>query len=310
MRAELDLAEQQLGLLTHEQALAVGLSDDVIRRRIEAGRWSRVLPAVYAIGGSPPHEDRDLLAACLASGRVVAVSHRAAAVRWGLTKVERVPEISVDRERGVRVPGFTVHRSRDLTSAQIVHVGALPITTPARTLVDLGQVAPWYHVRDLLELFVSRRVLTVNQAHAALELHSRRGRNGCGALRRVLDERALLDRPSDSVLEAAFADLTVAHGLPRPVYQHEVTTTSGEARFIDFAYPDLRVAIEVDGFETHATAHGFVRDRVRGNELALLGWTVLRFTWHQVIHQPDYVAGVIQRAYREASRTGHRNMSR
>ncbi len=304
------MAERQLGLLTHEQVLALGLSDDVVRRHIEAGRWSRVLPGVYAIGGAPPNDDRALLAACLASGRVVAVSHRAAARRWGQSRVGDEPEISVDRERGVRIPGVTVHRSRDLTSDQIVQLGALPITSPARTLVDLGQVAPWYQVRDLLEIFVSRRVLTVNQAHAALELHSRRGRNGCGALRRVFDERALLDRPSHSVLEAAFADLTVAYRLPLPAYQYWITTNRGEDRYIDFAYPDLMLAIEVDGFESHATVEGFSNDRVRGNDLVLLGWTVLHFTWPQVIHQPAYVARVIDRALRQARKTGHGNPSR
>jgi very-short-patch-repair endonuclease len=58
------------------------------------------------------------------------------------------------------------------------------------------------------------------------------------------------------------------------------------------------VAIEVDGFEHHATRAGFIGDRVRGNELALLGWTVLHFTWEQVIHQPAYVASVVRRAIR------------
>ena len=201
-------------------------------------------------------------------------------------------EISVDRERGVRPAGVAVHRSRDLAPAHIVHFGPLPITSPARTLVDLGQVLPWYRVRDLLEHLVSHRVMTPNQAHAALALHSRRGRNGCGALRRVLDERALLDRPTDSVLESAFADLCEQEHLRRPVYQYAVKAAGD--RFIDFAYPDLMLAIEVDGFEHHATRAGFIGDRVRGNELALLGWTVLHFTWEQVIHQPGYVANVVR----------------
>ena len=144
-------------------------------------------------------------------------------------------------------------------------------------------------------------MLGVNQAHAALELHSRRGRNGCGALRRVLDERALLDRPTDSVLGVRVrrSGCRVRACLD-PCYQHWVVTADGTDRFIDFAYPDLMLAIEVDGFEHHATVKGFVDDRVRGNELALLGWTVLHFTWQQVIHQPAYVAGVIERALRAA----------
>jgi hypothetical protein len=254
MRSEADIAEAQLGLITHHQALAVGLSERTVRSRLSTKRWIRQQPGVYAIAGSPDTVDRSVLAACLAAGRVAAASHRTAASRWGLTKLEPAqPEISVDRERGVRLSRVVLHRSRDLTTDHIMTVSCIPLTTPARTLVDLGQVAPWYHVKDLLEHLISNQVLGVNQAHAALELHSRRGRNGCGALRRVLDERALLDRPTDSLLESAFADLAVAYSLPRASFQHWVLTTDGKDRFIDFAYPDLMVAIEVDGFEHHVT---------------------------------------------------------
>jgi Transcriptional regulator, AbiEi antitoxin/Protein of unknown function (DUF559) len=304
---EHDLAERQLGLLTRQQIRSLGLSDMAIQRRVASGRWVRVQPGVFAIGGGAASEDRDLLAACLAADRVVTVSHRAAAVRLGLTKLAPAPrEISVDRERGLRLRGITLHRSRDLTPDHITRVGPLPMTTPARTLVDLGQVTAWYHVRDLLELLIARHLITANQAHAALELHSRRGRNGCGALRRVLEQRALLDRPTDSILESAFADVAAAFGLPRPIHQYEVSV-AGSSRYIDFAYPELMVAIEVDGFETHATLAGFVDDRVRGNDLALLGWTVLHFTWHQVIHQPSYVAHVVKRALLAASQNRVRN---
>jgi very-short-patch-repair endonuclease len=309
LTAALEVAEQQLGLITLAQALACGLSERTIRSRLAAGIWLRCQPGVYAIAGAPASEDRSLLAACLCAGRVVAVSHRSAAARWGLDKLSRARllDVSVDRERGVRVEGVVLHRSRDLRPEHIVRHGPLPITTPARTLVDLGQVAPWYVVRDLLELLISRRVLTANHAHAALELHSRRGRNGCGALRRVLEQRALLDRPTDSVLESAFADLCLAYGLPVAQFQHHLVV-DGHDRFIDFAYPTIHLAIEVDGFEHHATLQGFIGDRIRGNELALHGWTVLHFTWQQVIHQPGYVAEIIERALAQrVADTGHQN---
>ena len=299
-KPEAELARGQLGLITHRQARELGLSTAAIQRRVGAGHWEPCQPGVYRLAGSVSTREQSELAACLCAGRIVAVSHRGAARHWGLRLEPDVPiEISVDRERGFRPPGVKVHRSRDLTPVHILRADCRPVTTPARTLVDLGQVLPWYRVRDLLEHLISRHVLTANEAHAALELHSRRGRNGCGALRRVLDDRALLDRPTDSVMEAAFADLCQRENLPRPIFQHPVVAAGD--RFIDFAYPERMIAIEVDGFEHHATRAGFVGDRVRGNELALLGWTVLHFTWEQVIHQPRYVANVIRRALRPAT---------
>jgi len=292
------LAATQLGLITLGQALELGLAPRAARRRVASGEWQRVQPTVYALRGSPPSADRALLAATLSLGPFAGVSHRAAAERWGPRRAEPASfDVSIARERGVHLEGVIVHRSRDLRPEHITRVGPLSITTPVRTLVDLGQVEPWFVVRDLLEHLVARRITTIGAAHAALLLHSKRGRSGCGALRRVLEQRALLDRPTASTLEAAFAELCQLYGLPAPRYQHPVTV-AGTDRWIDFAYPDLMLAIEVDGFEFHATAKGFSADRVRGNDLALAGWTVLHFTWHQVVHRPGYVASVLWQALR------------
>ncbi len=292
---------EQLGLITRPQALESGLSEATIHRLVRRGTWEPMQAGVYRVGGAPASEDQTLLGACLGLRPLVAVSHRAAVARWGYRLARAAPlEVSVDRERGIHLDDIQVHRSRDLHPDHVDRLGPLPITTPTRTLVDLGQVVPWFIVRDVLEYFVARRVVSIDQAHLALLLHSRRGRHGCGALRRVLEQRALLDRPTDSVLEAAFAQLCAAHGLPRPAYQFTVAVADGERR-IDFAYPDLLLAIEVDGFETHATVGGFTSDRVRGNELALLGWTVLHFTWHQVLHRPGYVARTITQARAHAA---------
>jgi very-short-patch-repair endonuclease len=290
------MAATQHGVVTLLQARALGLSERAVERRVASGTWRRMHAGVYALAGAPSTDEQRLQAAILASGSLAAVSHRAAVRRWGHRRGREAPlEISTERERGLQVDGVIVHRSRDLRPEQLTMIDGLPVTNPARTLVDLGQVEPWFVVRDFLEDLVARRITTVAAAHAALLLHSRRGRAGCGALRHVLEQRALLDRPAESVLEAAFADLCRLAGLPIPVHQLPVRI-QGRERRIDFAYPELMIAIEVDGFEHHATATGFTSDRVRGNDLALAGWTVLHFTWNQIVHQPGYVASVVRRA--------------
>ena len=301
------MAGEQHGLVTRAQATALGLTAPGLQRRVGSGAWERVQPGVFALRGTPDTTERALLAATLAAGGVAGVSHRAAAERWGQKRQQAAPrEISSTRERGLRLAGVTVHRSRDLHPDHITTVDGLPVTTAVRTLVDLGQVEPWFVVRDFFEHLIARQTTTVPAAHAALLLHSRRGRSGCGALRRVLDERALLDRPTESVLEAAFADLCRRAGLPRASYQYRLRL-GGRERWVDFAYPDLKIAIEVDGFEHHATVTGFADDRVRGNDLALAGWTVLHFTWAQVIHRPGYVVSVVRRALLAATAAPHQN---
>ena len=75
----------------------------------------------------------------------------------------------------------------------------------------------------------------------------------------------------------------------------------GRQRRIDFAIPSVRVAIEVDGYESHTRWDVFQDDRVRGNELELAGWMVLHFTWHQLTRRPDYVIRVLTQAIRLAA---------
>ena len=70
---------------------------------------------------------------------------------------------------------------------------------------------------------------------------------------------------------------------------------------VDFAYPEIRVAIEVDGWSVHGTPEAMSADFVRQNMLLRLGWTVIRFTWAQVMREPGYVASEITRVLRAKS---------
>jgi very-short-patch-repair endonuclease len=63
-----------------------------------------------------------------------------------------------------------------------------------------------------------------------------------------------------------------------PVQQFRVLRQNGKPAFVDLAYPDARVAIEVDGWDAHGRRNAFDADRARANDLTLLGWRVLRFT--------------------------------
>jgi very-short-patch-repair endonuclease len=95
---------------------------------------------------------------------------------------------------------------------------------------------------------------------------------------------------------AAHGSSPAAGGAAAAIFQHPVHTPEG--RFlaqVDFAYPELLLAIEVDGFETHGTPRAMGKDFVRQNGLVPHGWRILRFTWAPVVHQPEYVGAVIGR---------------
>jgi len=82
-------------------------------------------------------------------------------------------------------------------------------------------------------------------------------------------------------------------GLPAPERQYEIALPSG-TKYIDFAYPDLLLAIETDGYAWHGDREAFDRDRDRDIELQTLGWRVLRFTYAMLRWEPERVVATIR----------------
>jgi very-short-patch-repair endonuclease len=90
------------------------------------------------------------------------------------------------------------------------------------------------------------------------------------------------------------------HGVPTPVPEHTVLDALGQfIGRVDFAYPELRYAIEVDGYESHSGLREFRHDRIRQNDLVDLGWTLHRFTWSEVDQLSGRVADRIRRQHRQ-----------
>jgi hypothetical protein len=279
----------QHALITWQQLQEQGMSASSIARLVERGYVVRVHHGVYRVAGAPITWEQRQLAAVLAAGPDAAASHRASSYLWRSWDGEPSIEISVPRRQALTLDGVIVHRTRD---PMLVHRRfGIPTTTPMRMLADLGSVAPATMVEVVLDRAEAARLVTIAAVEWELARLARRGRRGVGALREVLDRRALLETPPDGVLEPRFARLCKQAGLPMPVFQHPV------GRFeVDFAYPDLWIAIEVDGYGPHSSPSAFQRDRHRQNDLVVRGWLVLRFTWADVVRRPERVAQQIAEA--------------
>ncbi len=298
-RMAMDLAAKQHSLITHEQAREEGLSADQIQRRLNDGILVPAHVGVYRYASAPDTRAQRHLAACLAVGAVSAVSHRAAAAVHGMWLIPAdFVEISVSRNRSPELAQVKVHRLADLSSRWITSVDAVPVTTPARTLVDLGAVLPLGSVSRALDRAIGRQLASLAEIRAAMVAVARRGRTGVGVIRRLLDERA--DAPgSASVLEARMSTLLRLHGVPLPVPEQTVLDAHGQfVGRVDFAYPELRYAIEVDGYESHAGLRAFRHDRVRQNDLMDRGWSLHRFTWDEVDQLSLAVADRIRQHHR------------
>jgi len=269
----------QRGLITRRQALAVGLSPDAVRNRIAQGQWIRVHTGLFAVAGVPLDREHEILGAILRVDGGAWASHATAARLWGFRDVvEPAIEITVLLEQRVKLPGVTAHRSGTLTDGDLRTLDGIPLLAPARTIVDLSARLGPVLLGKVVDDGLRRRVVSLAALHAVFRhLPSKAPGRSPVNLRRVLAERTVGFHPGDSELERTVLRAIVDAGLPTPVAQHRVQVGS-ETYFIDLAYPDHRVAIEVDGFVFHHDRRAFDRDRTRQNDLVTAGWSVLRFT--------------------------------
>ena len=291
-----DHASRHHALITRPVLLDLGLTRRMVASRVARGIFEEVHDGAYRIGGSVRTFEQNSLAACLAIGGLVGASHRAAAELFKVElPVAPIVEATVEAARHPTCRGVVIHRSADLTRAQLTRVRGVPATSPLRLLVDLGAVGPTCWVEDALDDLLGRRVISIAGVRATLEGLAVSGRRGDGQLRSVLDRRVGNERHmSRSRLEAIFVRLASPVGLPTQ-FQYPVMV-DGHRRRIDFAFPAAKVAIEVDGYESHVHWGTFQDDRVRRNALELAGWMVLQFTWHQLTQRPDDVVRVIAEA--------------
>jgi very-short-patch-repair endonuclease len=277
-RAIAAIAARQLGLVTAQDLAAAGLRRGALARRVAAGRLHPVYRGVYALSPALPPLAREL-AAVLSCGSTAVLSHHAAAVLWAI-RPARDGDIDVTVARQLRArPGVRVHRARALYRRDVTRRHGIPVTTAARTLLDLAAVLD---LRSLaraveeaeLQRLVSRRGLT------AL-IDRSRGRRGAGALRAVLASAA---EPAftRSEAEAKLLALIRAARLPTP----EANARIGGYE-VDFLWRAQRLVVEVDGFAYHSTRAAFERDRRKDADLRALGLRTTRITYRQIAHEAE-----------------------
>lgn len=306
------LAAQQ-SIVTRRQVLAAGGSQGVIDRRLASGRWELAERGVYALAGVA-WSWRRCLAAVVLSVAGAQASHRAAAVLLGARWDDRATapiELSVPggrtpvRDFGrtqARLPGvpIVVHECVDLHRSTARLVDGIPVTGPLRLAVDLGSVVPFDQYRRAVALLRRHHGVDWPALDRVYLQHSTQGRNGCGALRDLLERHFGAEGAPDEVIEARCADLLVAAGLPAAEHQFEVVRPDGRVARFDLAYPELRLGIETDG-RIHAEEEVRQADATRQNQLQLLGWVVLHFTWEDIVHRPDLVVRTVRAAMEHAA---------
>lgn len=278
------IAAGQFGVVSRQQLVEAGISDDAIMNRVRRGQLRRVHWGVFAVGGIRLSDRGRWMAATLACGTGAVLSHLTAARLWGISN-HAGAAIHVARTSGSRggPRGVRLHRPRRLPPHEVTSKGPIPLTTVPRTLVDL---AGWRDPKLLLDVFSASRRLYLLDAEACWRcIVAAPGRRGVTELAELLEQFEPFKRPSLSELQDRVLKLCLDAGLPEPETEYRF----GD-RTLDFVWPEQKVILEVDGRSFHH--HRFDEDRDRDLDHLAMGYVTVRVTYQMIRTDPD---GVVRR---------------
>jgi Protein of unknown function (DUF559) len=247
-----------------------GLSKRAIERRVEAGWLVLVHRGVYAVGHIALTDRSYLIAAVCACGEEALASHRAAGKLWGILRGSQPVEVTGPRSREPG-KGFILHRSRLIHDEDRTLIDNIPVTSLARTIVDLADVSSERRTADAVHEAEVRRIFDLGAIERVLDrLPGRKGRH---KLARVLSAYRDVQPFTRSRGERFVLGMCEAHGLPKPR-----VNTWVDSEEVDFYWPEAKLVLEFDGEAVHRTTRAFHQDRRRDRSLAAEGIHVVRAT--------------------------------
>jgi hypothetical protein len=271
------IAERAHGVVTRLELLGAGVTRGEIARRLRSGGLLREYPGVYRVGHRAPTVEACYMAAVKACGHGARLCGRAAAHLLCILKGPPAPpEVVTPLDR--RVKGVRTHRSRKpLPRNEVTTWKGIPVTSPARTLVDLAAVL----AEDDLALACHHAGIRYHTTPAQVEAVFARRPNAPGAakLRAVLRGEA---RVALSKLERRFLELLRQVGLPLPR-----TNRPAGGRYVDCRWPDRRVTVELDSYRYHRSRYAWEQDRRREREAYARGDQFRRYTYGDVFEEPE-----------------------
>jgi len=284
------LAAEQHGVVSTHDLRACGLSGTAVTRRVRHGRLHRLHRGVYAVGHPATTRQARFMAAVLACGIRACLSHFAAAALWGFLRWEdRLPDVTVAGCQR-HIDGVRVHRSRALLQRDVLRHESIPVTSPARTLLDLAAVLPRRALRRAARQAQVDRRVSVRQL---LEIADRcNGHPGAARLRAAVADGPA---PTRSELEDILLDLLDAAGVQRPEI-NVMLHLDGEAIVPDYLWRDRRLAIEADSATWHD--HKLVREHDADKQAILEahGYRVMRVSYRQTMARPQQTLARIRAA--------------
>jgi hypothetical protein len=295
------LAARQHGIVSFWDLAGLGYSKFTVARAVREGRLHRLHRGVYAVGHTDLSPRGKCLAAVKGCGEGALLSHFSAAWLWGLMPTRPLPiHVTTPIPRRARL-GLVIHRSRTFIEEDGAEVDGIPVTSVARTALDLAARVRRRSVKRLLQRTEELALFDLPDFESILARN--KGHRGMKPLRR---EIAIYKPPpfTRSGLEERFFELVLASGLPRPA------TNYVEVGYeLDVYWPELRFAVELEVYETHGSRLSFEEDPVRHEELKLAGVEMICVTGPRLYREPDRVMDRLTRLLQMRRRELGRGLS-
>jgi hypothetical protein len=284
------IALDRRGLVTTAEAVAGGIRRQRLTDLVRRGAIARVARGVYAVREVATELPDP--AVVTTSWRVV-LSHWSAAAWWGVDLPEPLDRLHVaaPRTRGRwsdAAPGIRLHRMT-IRRGDVVRARDVPVTSPLRTAIDLARGSSLEQSVAIVDAFMRARLLSASDFRTAAAAAQGPGRV------RIQIVASLVDPEAGSLLESFTRVLLWRNSLlpERTQFPFRCAAT-GWTGMLDFAWPSVRAALEADGYVWHAERGPFQGDRRRWSALNRADWRSGVVTWFDVMHDPDYVVGLVR----------------
>ncbi len=293
------LAAPHAGVVSRAELLVAGWSEGQIARAARTGALIRVCHGVYRVAGARWSRSAAHHAALLAAGEEAHLARWSAAALHDFVEPRNGPvDVLLPHPRsytGGEDRLLRVQRTRSLPEADRDQRLGLPVTAPARTLLDLAATTSTARLGEHVAAALRVEACDASDLREVMDRRGNaRGRGRLSDVLRLLGEDGGGARAD---VEVAALHHLVAAGLPRPVVAFRVFDAHGRCiAEVDLAYPDRHLAIEIDGYRWHSSPARKRADEERQNRLVLVGWTVLRFSASEVRAHPDRLVATVTSA--------------
>lgn len=294
------------GISNLQQLAAAQVSRHQLRTVVKRGEAHRIGSGTYARAPLPTRAEHLLASGNIDPGYVAQVralmlqvgdhacaEARCAAVLWGFdmaVEPDRV-ELSVPPGGGRSIEGLVVTQREAVPHVMLPVLALEPLMVPTavETVLQCAATLPLAEGVVIADSALRKRAVTRQE----LIVGARRWRRRPGS-RQIRAVLRIVDARSESVLESLMRVLLVTAGVAQPELQYVIRDGQAFVARVDLCWPLLRLVVETDGRRWHDPEDRRQADRRRDNALERLSWRVLRFTWEEVVHQPDYVVAMVR----------------